>query len=300
MNAVTKVEPTDTDISPEILEIVLAEGDLTHLTTEQRLSYYLHVCKSQGLNPLTRPFEYVKLQGKLVLYANKGCTDQKRKLDNISIEIVDRRVEDDIFIVTAKARSGDGREDEDFGAVSIAGLRGEAKANAVLKAITKAKRRATLSICGMGMLDESEVADIPGAEREPKNVTATREPPQKPARKLSPMGTTLNKEEVDRATNGDQIPEKWPARDSQPTLLDTATPKEQPDPPALWVRKTVRQFIECQIIDDYNEIMGGPLLRSSLEILQRERPELHEQFETARKACFARLTEEHADERAGK
>jgi hypothetical protein len=31
------------------------------------------------------------------------------------------------------------------------------------KAVTKAKRRVTLSICGLGMLDESEVASIPGA-----------------------------------------------------------------------------------------------------------------------------------------
>jgi hypothetical protein len=33
----------------------------------------------------------------------------------------------------------------------------------MMKAETKAKRRVTLSICGLGMLDETEVADIPGA-----------------------------------------------------------------------------------------------------------------------------------------
>ena len=38
-------------------------------------------------------------------------------------------------------------------------LKGEVRANAILKAVTKAKRRATLSICGLGWLDESEVAD---------------------------------------------------------------------------------------------------------------------------------------------
>jgi hypothetical protein len=45
-------------------------------------------------------------------------------------------------------------------------LKGEARANAELKAVTKAKRRATLSICGLGWLDETEVDDIPaGAKR---------------------------------------------------------------------------------------------------------------------------------------
>ena len=49
--------------------------------------------------------------------------------------------------------------------MSIAGLKGEAKANAIMKAETKAKRRVTLSIVGLGWTDESEVDSIPGAQR---------------------------------------------------------------------------------------------------------------------------------------
>jgi hypothetical protein len=33
--------------------------------------YYFSVCKSLGLNPLTRPFEYLTLNGKKVLYARR-------------------------------------------------------------------------------------------------------------------------------------------------------------------------------------------------------------------------------------
>jgi hypothetical protein len=36
--------------------------------------------------------------------------------------------------------------------------------NALMKAVTKAKRRVTLSICGLGMLDETEVETIPDVE----------------------------------------------------------------------------------------------------------------------------------------
>jgi hypothetical protein len=50
------------------------------------------------------------------------------------------------------------------GAVSIGTLKGEAKANAIMKAETKAKRRVTLSISGMGWTDESEVDSIPSAK----------------------------------------------------------------------------------------------------------------------------------------
>src|SRR5690606_14334225 len=37
-------------------------------------------------------------------------------------------------------------------------------ANALMKAETKAKRRATLSICGLGMMDESEIETVEGAQ----------------------------------------------------------------------------------------------------------------------------------------
>jgi hypothetical protein len=57
------------------------------------------------------------------------------------------------------------------GAVSIVNVNGEARANAMMKAETKAKRRVTLSICGLGMLDETEVESIPEA------VIQLREPP---------------------------------------------------------------------------------------------------------------------------
>ena len=59
---------------------------------------------------------------------------------------------------------GKDREDVDFGAVSIKGLAGDALVNAKLKAITKAKRRVTLSICGLGFLDETEIDTIPTAQ----------------------------------------------------------------------------------------------------------------------------------------
>jgi len=51
-----------------------------------------------------------------------------------------------------------------LGALSLKGLNAEDRANAIMKAETKAKRRVTLSICGLGFLDESEIENIPGAK----------------------------------------------------------------------------------------------------------------------------------------
>jgi len=154
----------------DIIESVIAKGDLARLTPEERTRYYVEVCKSVGLNPFTRPLEYITLSGKLTLYARREAADQLRQIHGISIEIISQKVDGDLLIVHAKARDKSGRTDEDFGAVNVGGLRGEARANGMLKAITKAKRRVTLSIAGLGFLDETEIDDIPAREKEPVSV----------------------------------------------------------------------------------------------------------------------------------
>lgn len=156
----TAIVPLAADI-----ERVLVGGDLAKLTPEQRITYYNRVCESIGLNPMTKPFDYLNLNGKTVLYANRTCADQLRAINGVSIFKVDEQELDGVYIVTVYAQLKDGRQDSDKGAVNIANLKGDARANAILKAITKAKRRVTLSICGLGWLDETEVETIPGAYR---------------------------------------------------------------------------------------------------------------------------------------
>lgn len=167
------------------IEQVLLGGDLSKLTPTQRLHYYRSVCESVGLNPLTRPLQYLQLSGKLVLYATRDATDQLRKRHGVSVSITARELVDEIFVVTARAKNADGREDESVGAVPLGALKGEAKANAMMKAETKAKRRVTLSICGLGMLDETEVTTIADAEPVAVNpatgeIVATSTPPAEP------------------------------------------------------------------------------------------------------------------------
>jgi hypothetical protein len=142
------------------IESVLIGGDLAKLSSADRVLYYKRVCETVGLNPLTKPFDYITLNGKLVLYANKGCAEQLRANRKVSITIPSREVIEGVYVVTANAKLPDGREDAATGAVPIDGLKGDLRANAMMKAETKAKRRATLSICGLNMLDETEVETI--------------------------------------------------------------------------------------------------------------------------------------------
>lgn len=152
-----------TTIDRGALEAVLVEGNLSVLSPQQRAQYYLGVCESLGLNHLTKPFQYITLNGRLTLYATKACTDQLRRLHGVSIDAPDIKSTDGLFVVSVLARDKEGRTDSDLGVVPVGGLKGEALTNAMMKAMTKAKRRVTLSLCGLGMLDESEVDSIPGA-----------------------------------------------------------------------------------------------------------------------------------------
>lgn len=159
----------------DIMEQVIIKGDLSKLTPQERTQYYMKVCESIGLNPLTKPFEYIALNGKLQLYALKACTEQLRGIHDVSVLDLTETLVNEVFIVTAKVKNGQGRTDAAKGAVPIKGLAGEALANAMMKAETKAKRRATLSLCGLGWLDESEVESIPGATVSPQPNSATVE-----------------------------------------------------------------------------------------------------------------------------
>jgi hypothetical protein len=149
----------------DVIEAVITKGDLARLTPQEKTKYYAEVCRSVGLNPFTRPFEYISLSGKLTLYARREATDQLRRLNGISLEVISRDVTEGILTVHVRAKDKSGRTDEDFGAVSIKGLAGTDLANATMRAITKGKRRVTLSISGLGFLDESEVEDIAPHER---------------------------------------------------------------------------------------------------------------------------------------
>lgn len=150
---------------PATLERVLIHGDLSRLSEEERVFYYKHVCESVGLNPLTKPLAYLNLGQGLVLYAKKDATDQLRKIHGVSIYKIEEKFIGDAYKVTAYARDKEGKEDADEGVVVVKGLIGDKLANAMMKATTKAKRRVTLSICGLGLLDESEIESIPASER---------------------------------------------------------------------------------------------------------------------------------------
>jgi hypothetical protein len=253
------------DVAPisagELIDSVITKGDLAKLSPQERTQYYIRVCESIGLNPLTKPFEYIVLNGKLQLYALKGATEQLRSIRGISVEELAESEKDGVFIVTAKVKDRDGRTDMAKGAVPIGGLKGEALANALMKTETKAKRRATLSLCGLGMLDETEIETIP--------IVAPR---QRPAAEPLPI----------------YDPETGEVDEVQPYMI----PLEQTNGKADWIRWggiLVKQLQASDTLAEGEEWIAQQEL--TLAKCEAEAPKVYERVQANIKVMRLRLAE---------
>lgn len=150
-------------LDEQTMLMLVAGGDCSRLTAQQKISYYNARCEAAGLDPRAQPFAFMRLSGKEVLYALKAATDQLASKHGIVTTILSQQTEDGIRVVTVRSSAKDGRQTDEIGAVAVKGLQGEAMCNALMKAVTKAKRRAILSICGLGLLDETELDTVPHA-----------------------------------------------------------------------------------------------------------------------------------------
>lgn len=148
----------------DILSSLVMNGDISRLTPAQKVNYYQQVCDKLGLDPLSQPFRILKLHGKEILYCHRGGAQQLNKLHKVSHEIKAREAVNGCYVVTAQASTVDGRKTESIGAVPIHNLKGEQLCNAMMKAETKAKRRATLDLLGLGLLDETEIPSTGGVQ----------------------------------------------------------------------------------------------------------------------------------------
>jgi hypothetical protein len=156
------------DELPEEISKAVALNDLGKLSDDNKIQYYYAFCKSLGMNPLQKPFEFIKFQGGAIqLYATKNCGQQLAVRNGISLVKVDEKVADGLMEITYRASTNgeSGRQVDDIGVVSIKGLFGNDLANAKMKCHTKAMRRVTFSFLGLGILDETEIGTIKGATK---------------------------------------------------------------------------------------------------------------------------------------
>lgn len=192
----------------------LLQMDINDLSMGDRSKYLWFMAVRMGLDPLTKPFDCIPDgKGKVILFANSGCADQLRRRDNVTVRVIEEgflkvgeTIRDDVYVVKVEAETAGGRSAVNVGAVGVKGLTSEAMANAIMKCHTKASRRTTLDLCGLGIPDISELDSIPNVA--PK-MTATG------PRQLNPGVTSPVVEEsqavpIGSSKGADEAPKKYP------------------------------------------------------------------------------------------
>lgn len=157
----------DARTQSRVIESLVLRGDLSGLAPQDRARFYVQMCEGLGLNPSAQPFAFLRLNGKEVLYATRGATDQLASLHRVNRRIIDGPKVIDLagtklVYAVCEASLPNGRVETATATVPLID-----PVNVLMKAETKAKRRATLSILGLGLLDEMEIETIPANVQEP-------------------------------------------------------------------------------------------------------------------------------------
>ena len=140
------------DAAIAMQRVSAAGRDTKALTHEERVATLSALSKALGLNPLTNPVQFLSLSGREVLYVTKQATDQIAARLRLNRETVaGPEVRDfggtKLVFCQVKVTAPDGRSE-----VSTATLPFTDPVNVLMKCETKAKRRATLSLAGLGLL----------------------------------------------------------------------------------------------------------------------------------------------------
>lgn len=180
----TDLARTTDSLDPAALESLVLRGDIAGLSPAQKVQHYLGMCRILGLDPATQPLAYLKLSGKEVLYVTRGATDRLAAMHGLNREIIDGpRVMDlagtKLVYAVCRATLPGGRYETATATVPMTD-----PVNVLMKCETKCKRRATLAILGLGLLDETETETIPGAD--------VVEPSAAPARPAVDISTALD------------------------------------------------------------------------------------------------------------
>ena len=151
-----------------------ADKDTKSLSQAEREAALAGLSRALGLNPLTNPVRFIALQGGEALYVTRQGTDQIAARLRINREtIVGPEIRDiagvKMVFCQVRATAPDGRSD-----VATATIPLKDPANDLMKCETKGKRRAVLSLVGLGLLTEedAEAAQVSDAVRQNDDPTA--------------------------------------------------------------------------------------------------------------------------------
>ena len=271
------------------LEPLIVTGELIFLTAEERIRFYVQVCESMGLNPLTRPlqyFEQIDRNGKrnLILYALRGASVQLAARKSLAVKLSEATFSHDAVMFTARVSDCTGREDSAIGATSLKGLEGKEYADAIMAAQTKAKRRGILDFIGSGLLDESEVEGMKGSTIEvteddlkdyvpivaaptPVSAEAPATEVKEEYHNISPEVIQAGRDLTRRLAESIQPLRDIIANEKYELAIDTVGPdmaKDAPVPALAEIAEAQTQFTETQITSRLNSYRRDTLQQGGM------------------------------------
>ena len=153
MTTMQKTSAAEAVSADKVVESLVLRGDLSALGPADRARYYIATCESLGLNPHSQPFEFLRLNGKEIMYPKRGCTDQLARIHKVNREIIDGPKVIDLagtklVYAVCRASMPDGRHETATATVPLVD-----PVNVMMKVETKAKRRACR--CRIRVVDEA-------------------------------------------------------------------------------------------------------------------------------------------------
>jgi hypothetical protein len=206
----------------KLIESIVLKGDLSAMSSEDKAAYYARMCDALGLTAATQPFALLKLNGKEIMYPTRGATDQLAAIHRINREIIDGPKVVDVagtkmIYAVCRATHPNGRVETAVATVPL-----NDPLNGLMKAETKAKRRATLSILGLGMMDESELDTIPANAKvsvpQPDLSKSSSPPSSESAPKSAPTSKPASAPVTNVAEASRSIEQVWIDRVSASTV----------------------------------------------------------------------------------
>ena len=136
--------------------------DLSALNEQEQNNWAIQVCEKYKMDSLMCPISFIPNPKtlKIIPYLNRAGSEQLIFNHKMKVTVSEPSFINGICIVKSTVTMQNGVINENIGCVCVEGLKGEAFSNAIMKATTKAKRRAVIGAVGLGLLDESEVEDI--------------------------------------------------------------------------------------------------------------------------------------------
>ena len=132
-----------------------------------------------GVNPLTRPFEFIMLQWKAYAFTPPGRAPTKTSEDQrrVARDRLARSIGRHSYSACPRQSSRTAAATEDWGSVSFPDtLKGEARAECRAQGHDQGKSGAPrFRSAGLGWLDETEIQDIPASAKRPAPAAARRD-----------------------------------------------------------------------------------------------------------------------------